>query len=136
MDYPIVFVPMMFHTQIFQHQFYICLVIFFFNYQQDLESSWKTEPQLKNCLIKIALSAILEVEKQYELISTPRARVSSCICSRRWHSQPSLGRVAPWSYKLYMPQSRGTPGPRSRNEWVGEQGRGEVIVDFWISFEM
>jgi hypothetical protein len=25
-----------------------------------------------------------------------------------------------------MPQYRGTPGPRSRSEWVGEQGRGRV----------
>ena len=42
-----------------------------------------------------------------------RARVSSCICIRRWPSRPSLGREAPWSCKLYMPQYRGTPGPRS-----------------------
>jgi hypothetical protein len=27
----------------------------------------------------------------------PRARVSSCICSRRWPSRPSLEREAPWS---------------------------------------
>jgi hypothetical protein len=26
---------------------------------------------------------------------------------------------APWSCKLYMPQYRGTPGPRSGNGWVG-----------------
>jgi len=25
--------------------------------------------------------------------------------------------------KLYMPQYRGTPGPRSGSGWVGEQGR-------------
>jgi hypothetical protein len=36
-------------------------------------------------------SATLLVEQQYELTSTPRARVSSCICSRRWPSRPSLG---------------------------------------------
>ena len=29
-------------------------------------------------------SATLYVEQQYELISTPRARVFSCICIRRW----------------------------------------------------
>jgi hypothetical protein len=39
--------------------------------------------------------------------------VSSCICSRRWPSQVSLGREAPWACKLYMPQYRGTPGPRN-----------------------
>jgi len=37
----------------------------------------------------------------------PGARVSSCICIRRWPSRPSLGREAPWSCKLYMPQYRG-----------------------------
>jgi hypothetical protein len=33
---------------------------------------------------------------------TPRAPVSSCICSRRWPNRPSLGREAPRSCKLYM----------------------------------
>jgi hypothetical protein len=72
-------------------------------------------------------------EQQYELTSTPRAHVSSCICSRRWPSRPSLGREVPWSCKLYMLQYRGTPGPRSGNGWVGEQGEGEGIGDFWDS---
>jgi hypothetical protein len=69
-------------------------------------------------------SATLLVEKQYELTSTPRARVSSCICSRRWPSRPSLGEETPWSCKLYMPQYRGTPGSRSGSGWVGEWGGG------------
>ena len=63
----------------------------------------------------------------------PRARVSSCICSRRWPSRSSLGREAPWSCKLDIPQYRGTPGPRSGIEWVGEQGGGEGIGDFQCS---
>jgi hypothetical protein len=71
-------------------------------------------------------SATLLVEQQYELTSTPRARVSSCISSRRWLSRPSLGREAHWYCKLYMPQYRGTPGPRSGSGWVWEQGRGRV----------
>jgi hypothetical protein len=54
----------------------------------------------------------------------PRARVSNCICIRRWPSLPSLEREAHCSCKLYMPQYRGTPRPRSGSEWVGEQGRG------------
>jgi hypothetical protein len=66
--------------------------------------------------------------------SNSRAPVSSCICSRRWPSRPSLGREAPWSCKLYMPQYRGMPGPRSGSGWVGEQGRGgEGIGNFWGS---
>ena len=39
-------------------------------------------------------STTLLEEQQYELTSTPRAHVSSCICSRRWPSRPSLGREA------------------------------------------
>jgi hypothetical protein len=60
----------------------------------------------------------------------PQSLMSSCICSRRWPSRPSLGREAPWSCKLYMPQYRGMPGPRSGSGWVGEQGRGEGIGNF------
>jgi hypothetical protein len=37
-------------------------------------------------------------------------------------------REAHWSCKLYMPQYRGTPGPRSGSGWVGECGG-----DFWDS---
>jgi hypothetical protein len=71
-------------------------------------------------------SATLQVEQQYELTSNPRGRVSSCIFSRRWPSRPSLGREASWFSKLYMPQYRGTPGPRSGSEWVGELGGARV----------
>jgi hypothetical protein len=76
------------------------------------------------------------VEQQYELTSTSRAHVSSCICSRRWPSRPSLGREAPWYCKLYMPQYRGMPGPRSGSGWIGEQGRGRIQGTFGIAFEM
>jgi hypothetical protein len=34
-----------------------------------------------------------------------------------------------WSCKLYMPQYRGTPGPRSGSGWVGAS-RGEGMGDF------
>jgi hypothetical protein len=53
--------------------------------------------------------------------------------ARRWTSRPSLGREAPWSCKLYMPQYRGMAGPRSGSGWVGEQGMGEGVGDFWNS---
>jgi hypothetical protein len=39
---------------------------------------------------------------------------------------------AHWSCKLYMPQYRGTPGPRSGSGWVGEWVR-EHVGDFWDS---
>ena len=63
----------------------------------------------------------------------PRARVSSCICIRKWPSRPSLEREAHWSCKLYMSQYRGTPGPKSGSGWVGEWGGGEGMGDFWGS---
>jgi hypothetical protein len=61
-------------------------------------------------------------------------RVSSCICVRRWPSRPSVEREAHWSYKPYMPQYRGTPGPRSESAWVGEWGG--VWGSFGIALEM
>jgi hypothetical protein len=62
---------------------------------------------------ELKVSATLQMEQQDKLTRNPRAPVSSCICSRRWPSQPSLGREAPLSCKLYMPQYRGMSGPRS-----------------------
>jgi hypothetical protein len=45
---------------------------------------------------------------------------------------PSVEREAHWSCKLFMPQYRGMPGPRSGSrrlgEWVGER-----VGDFWDS---
>jgi hypothetical protein len=90
---------------------------------------WNTGPpmeELKNVPKELKGSATPYVEQQYELTSIHRACVSSCICSRRWPSRPSLEREAPRSCKLYMPQYRGTPWPRSGSGWVGEQGRGRV----------
>jgi hypothetical protein len=43
---------------------------------------------------------------------------------KRWPSRTSLEREAHWTRKLYMPQYRGTPGPKSGNGWVGEWGGG------------
>jgi hypothetical protein len=47
-----------------------------------------------------------------------------------------VGRDAPWCCKLYKPQYRGMPGPRSGSGWVGKQGRGRVYGTFGIAFEM
>jgi hypothetical protein len=93
----------------------------------------KTKANIEMTILKIQFTDLMKLKEKEDLISAPRARVSSCICSRRWPSWPSLGREAPWSSQLYMPQYRGKPGPRSGSEWVGEQGRGEGIGDFWDS---
>ena len=84
---------------------------------------WITGPpmeRLEKAPKELKGSATLYVEQHYELISIPRAQVSRCICHRRWPSWPSLGREAPWYCKLYMPQYRGMPGPRSGSGWVEE----------------
>jgi hypothetical protein len=65
--------------------------------------------------------SFLKNEKE-ELTSNLRARISSCIYSRRWPSRPSVGREAPWYCKLYMPKYRGLPGPRS-----GRGGQGSRV---------
>jgi hypothetical protein len=44
----------------------------------------------------------------------------------------SVEREAHWSCKLYMPQYRGTPGPK-KWEWVGRGVVGEGMGDFWDS---
>jgi hypothetical protein len=54
---------------------------------------------------------------------------------KRWPSRPSLEREAHWTCKLYMPQYRGTPGPKSGSGWVGEWW-GEVWRIFGIALEM
>jgi hypothetical protein len=53
---------------------------------------------------------------------------------RGWPSRPSLEREARWTGKLYMPQYRGTPGPKNGNGWVEEWGvGGEGVEGFWDS---
>jgi hypothetical protein len=97
---------------------------------------WNTGPpmeELEKVPKELKGSATLLVEQQYKLTSTPRALVCSCICSRRWPSWPSLGRETPWFCKLYMPQYRGIPGPRSGSEGGGEWG---VWRTFEIAFKM
>jgi hypothetical protein len=51
------------------------------------------------------------------------------LVGHHWEERP------PWSCKLYMPQYREMPGPRSGSGWVGEWG-GEGMGDFGIGFEM
>ena len=73
-----------------------------------LSIRWNTGSQmekLEKAPKELKGSATLWVEQQYELTSTPRARVSSCICSRKWPSWPSLGREAPWYCKLICPNT-------------------------------
>ena len=69
--------------------------------------------------------ATLWVEQQHELTSTPELMSLAAYVSEdglvghHWKERP------PWSCKIYMPQYRGTPGPRSGSGWVGDLGRWE-----------
>jgi hypothetical protein len=57
-------------------------------------------------------------EKQIKTKNIANPLTSSCICIKRWPSRPSLEREAHWTCKLYMPQYRGTPGPKRGSGWV------------------
>jgi hypothetical protein len=65
----------------------------------------------------------------------PGARVSSCICSRRWASRPSVEREAHWSCKLYMSRYRGNQGQEVGVGGLGSEW-GSLCRTFWIALEM
>jgi hypothetical protein len=48
------------------------------------------------------------------------------------YKRQSLEREAHWTRKLYMPQYRGTPGPKRGSRWVEEWGW-VATGDFWYS---
>jgi hypothetical protein len=100
---------------------------------------WNTGPpieELEKVPKELKGSVTLYEEQDYELTGTPRAQFSSCICSRSWPSQPSLGSEAPWSCKFICPST----GERQGQE-VGVCGL-ESRVGRWvwgtfgIAFEM
>jgi hypothetical protein len=100
-----------------------------------LAIGWITGPpmeELEKVPKDLKESATLQVEQHYELTSSPPgARVSSCICIRRWPSWPSEETEAHCLCKLYIPQYRGKPGPRS-----GKGSMGRVWGTFGIALEM
>jgi hypothetical protein len=67
------------------------------------------------CLLGPSIASQETALSQY-----PGALDSTCICIKRWPSWPSLEREAHWTCKLYMPQYRGTPGPKGGSGWVRE----------------
>jgi hypothetical protein len=54
------------------------------------------------------------------------------VSSRRGIGKYIRVREAHWTRKLYMPQYRGTPGPKRGSGWVGEWGW-VGMGDFWYS---
>jgi hypothetical protein len=77
-------------------------------------------------------SATLSEEQHYELTSTPELLTLAAYVSKddlvghHWKERP-IGQAN------YMPQYRGTPGPKNGNGWVGERGEGVGVGDFWDS---
>jgi hypothetical protein len=69
------------------------------------------------------IHTIINHQQQYELTSTPRAHVSSCICSRGWPVQPLLGGEALGFVKIICPS---TGECRGQEAGVGRLGRGMV----------
>jgi hypothetical protein len=98
--------------------------------------------ELEKVLKELKGSETLYEEQQYELTSTPRACVSSCICSRRWPSWPSMGggdlglekRICPSTGECQGQEvGVGRLGSRAGE---GYSGFSERKLGKWIAFEM
>jgi hypothetical protein len=69
-------------------------------------------------------SATLKEEQQYELTSTPRTHVSSCICSRGWPSWPSMQGEALGIVKIICPSTGECQGQEARVGALGSRAGG------------
>jgi hypothetical protein len=69
-------------------------------------------------------SATLEVDQHYELTSTSQRCVSSCICSRRWPSRPSMGGEALGIVKVICPGTGKCKGQESGVGGLGSRAGG------------
>ena len=69
-------------------------------------------------------SETLYEEQRYELTCTPRARVSSCICSRRWPSRPSVGGEALGIAKIICPSTGECQGQEAGVDGLGSRAGG------------
>jgi hypothetical protein len=79
--------------------------------------------ELEKVSKELKRSATLQVQQHYELTSTLELLTLAAYVSKdslvghHW-------KEAHWTCKLYMPQYRGTPGPKNGNRWVGKWGGG------------
>ena len=77
--------------------------------------------ELEKVSKELKRSATLSEEQHYELTSTPELLTLAAYVSKdglvghHWKE---------WTCKLYIPQYRRTPRPKSWNGWVGEWGGG------------
>ena len=78
--------------------------------------------ELEKVLKELKGSATLQEEQQYELTSTPRDRISSCICSRGWPSHPSLGGEAFGLMNIICPSTGECQGQEAGVGGLGSRG--------------
>ena len=71
-------------------------------------------------------SAALQEKQQYELTSNPKACVPSCIYSRGWPSQPSVGGEALGLEKILCPSVGEGQGQEVGVGGLGSRGVGRV----------
>jgi hypothetical protein len=76
-------------------------------------------------------SAALQEKQQYELTSNPKACVPSCIYSRGWPSQPSVGGEALGLVKILGPSIGECQGQEVGVGGLGSRRRGKGIGYFW-----
>ena len=75
----------------------------------------------------LSIGPLSDLGKIPELLSLAAYVSEDGLVGHQWKE-----RQAHWSCKLYMPQYRGTPGPRTGSGWVGKW-----VGDFWgIALEM
>jgi hypothetical protein len=93
---------------------------------------WTTEhpmEEIEKVPKQLKVSATLYVEQQYELTSTPPELVSLAAYVAEYGLVGHQWKESHWSCKLYKPQYREMPGPRSVSGWVGvcEGGYGGLL---------
>jgi hypothetical protein len=96
---------------------------------------WNTESpmrEVEKVHKELKGSADLSKEQQYELTSTPRACVSSCLCSRGWPSRPSIGGEVLRLEKILCPSIGEYQGQELGVGGLGRKGEGGGYRDFWI----
>ena len=69
-------------------------------------------------------SATLQEEQHYELTSSPKAYISSCICSREWPSWPSMAGEILGLAKIICPSTGECQGQETEVGGLGSRAGG------------
>ena len=79
---------------------------------------------LKTILTQTLLAEVLLGQDRVMVSKGQRASFKGSRASTFGLLREVQEREAHWTCKLYMPQYRGTPGPKRDSEWVGDWGGG------------